>query len=187
VPEFRVKQDLLPGRTTTLRFTPTEPGTYQLACAEICGREHSIMTAVVQVVSREEFDAWIEQKINEPLFSEMTPEQRGQIWWSPEGFGCQTCHTLDGSLGTGPTWLGIYGREEQLTDGSTIIVDDEYIRNSIFHPDDQIVVGYDDSMPNDYEVQFATRQEEIRINEDFADLDILADLIVYMKTLQEQP
>ncbi|MCA9978453.1 MAG: cytochrome c oxidase subunit II, partial [Anaerolineales bacterium] len=48
VPEFRVKQDLVPGRTTTLRFTPTLAGDYKVRCAEICGLEHANMLADVR-------------------------------------------------------------------------------------------------------------------------------------------
>lgn len=56
VPEFRVKQDLVPGQTTYLRFTPTEIGNYKLACAEICGGLHAYMIATVRVVSEACFD-----------------------------------------------------------------------------------------------------------------------------------
>ena len=51
VPEFRVKQDLVPGRTTVLRLTPTQEGEYKVRCAEICGLEHAAMLANVSVVS----------------------------------------------------------------------------------------------------------------------------------------
>ncbi|MGH2538233.1 MAG: cytochrome c oxidase subunit II [Candidatus Promineifilaceae bacterium] len=59
VVEFRVKQDLVPGHTTILRFTPTEEGDYKVRCAEICGLGHSEMRADVRVVSEPEFEAWV--------------------------------------------------------------------------------------------------------------------------------
>lgn len=49
VPAFRLKQDVLPGRTTSLWFTATQPGTYPILCAEYCGLEHALMRGVVQV------------------------------------------------------------------------------------------------------------------------------------------
>ena len=58
VPEFRVKQDLVPGSVTELRITPDLEGTYTLGCAEICGLDHTHMTAEVEVVSRDEFERW---------------------------------------------------------------------------------------------------------------------------------
>jgi cytochrome c oxidase subunit 2 len=184
VPEFRVKQDLVPGRETTLRITPTEVGNYRLRCAEICGLNHTQMEADVRVVSAEEFQAWVDEKSAAPAFAEMTPEERGAYWASAEGFGCVACHSLDGTPGVGPTWQGLYLREEQLTDGSTVVADDDYIINSIYDPNAQIVTGYNPNiMPQNYEEQFAAREQEVESAEAI-DLDIAADLIAFIKTLQ---
>lgn len=184
VPEFRVKQDLVPGRETTLRITPTEPGAYKLRCAEICGLNHTQMEADVRILSVEEFDAWVAEKSAAPAFAEMTPEERGAYWASAEGFGCIACHTIDGTPGVGPTWQGLYLRQEQLTDGSTVTADDTYIINSINEPNAQIVAGFNPNiMPQNYLEQFALREQEIEAAEAI-DLDITADLIAYIKTLQ---
>ena len=59
IPEFRVKQDLVPGRTTVVRITPREEGEYKLRCAELCGLSHWSMLATVRVVSQEEYEAWL--------------------------------------------------------------------------------------------------------------------------------
>lgn len=56
VPEFRLKQDVLPNRVTQLVITPTRAGSYQLRCSELCGSDHTAMTAWVDVVPAEEFD-----------------------------------------------------------------------------------------------------------------------------------
>ncbi len=184
VPEFRVKQDLVPGRETTLRITPTETGAYKLRCAEICGLNHTQMEADVRILSVEEFDAWVAEKSAAPAFAEMTPEERGAYWASAEGFGCVACHSSDGTPGVGPTWQGLYQRVEQLTDGGTITADDVYIINSIHEPNAEIVVGFNPNiMPQNYLEQFATREQEIEAAEAI-DLDITADLIAYIKTLQ---
>ncbi len=62
VPEFRTKEDAVPGMETMLRVTPVRVGSYKLLCAELCGIAHSYMVAPVRVMSREEFDKWVEQQ-----------------------------------------------------------------------------------------------------------------------------
>lgn len=63
VPEFRLKQDAIPGRETQLRFTPKKPGTYPVICAELCGSYHGAMKTQVIVETPEEFDTWIQSQI----------------------------------------------------------------------------------------------------------------------------
>ncbi len=184
VPEFRVKQDLVPGRETTLRITPTEVGNYRLRCAEICGLNHTQMEADVRVVSAEEFQAWVEEKSAAPAFADMTAEERGAYWASAEGFGCVACHSIDGTPGVGPSWQGLYLREEQMADGSTVVSDEAYITTSIHDPNAQIVAGFNPNiMPQNYLEQFAAREQEVESAEAI-DLDITADLIAFIKTLQ---
>lgn len=185
VVEFRVKQDVVPGQTTFLRVTPSKEGEYLLRCAEICGLDHSKMLANVRVVSQSEFDAWVEEKLAGPKFAEMTPEERGAYWHSTEGFACIGCHSVDGSTGAGPTWLGIYGRDEMLDDGSSVTVLEDYIRESILLPNEKLVDGFQPNlMPQTYEELFAEKQAEILAAEG-VEIDIIADLIAFMQTLEE--
>lgn len=178
VPEFRVKQDLLPGQTTILRITPSVEGEYKVRCAEICGQLHASMLAPVRVVSATEYDSWMQDQLagNNPLT--MTAEERGAMWY--ELYGCNACHSLDGSDMVGPTWLGLYGREEEMEDGTIIIADDDYIRDSILNPASQIVAGYANAMPANYGERFA--EEEAKYEGEF---DTVEDLIEFIKTLQE--
>jgi cytochrome c oxidase subunit II len=60
VPEFRVKQDAVPGITTTVRFTPNRLGEYPLICAELCGAYHGVMRSKVIVESEADYRTWIE-------------------------------------------------------------------------------------------------------------------------------
>ena len=62
VPAFRVKQDAVPGMTTRVSFVPSVPGTYEIACAELCGMGHYRMAARFMVLEQEEFDAWMAQQ-----------------------------------------------------------------------------------------------------------------------------
>ena len=57
-------------------------------------------------------------------------------------YGCNACHTTDGTSLTGPTWLGLYGSQEQLDDGTSVTVDDEYIKESIQDPNARITAGF---------------------------------------------
>jgi cytochrome c oxidase subunit 2 len=59
VPEFRIKQDAVPGYTATVQFVPNRPGTYEVACAEVCGLGHYKMRTTAQVLAAGEFEAWL--------------------------------------------------------------------------------------------------------------------------------
>ncbi len=72
--------------------------------------------------------------------------QRGQEISTQEG--CIACHTVDGSLGVGPSWLGMMGRIETLVDGTNIVVDEEYFRESIRYANRKMVEGYPMVMPS---------------------------------------
>jgi cytochrome c oxidase subunit 2 len=63
VPEFRVKQDTVPGKVTHVRFTPNVIGEYVLRCAELCGTNHSGMLATVRVVPADEFKLWQSEQL----------------------------------------------------------------------------------------------------------------------------
>ena len=62
VPEFRLKQDAVPGLITRAWFEATRVGEYELACAELCGVAHSFMRAKVIVHSQDEYDAWLAEE-----------------------------------------------------------------------------------------------------------------------------
>jgi len=169
VPEFRVKQDAVPGMVKPLRLTPTRVGQYKIRCSEMCGSGHAGMYADVNVMPPDEFDAWLSAKEEEIALLKAGPAiERGK--YVADLMGCQECHSLDGSPGKGPTWLGLYGREETLSDGTTITVDEDYIHESIVTPSAKIVKGFDDSMPPRFGKELS--EEEID------------DLIQYIKSLK---
>lgn len=86
-----------------------------------------------------------------------------------QGQGCVTCHTADGTAASGPTWKGVAGSVRPLTDGTEVVADDAYLFNSIIDPHNQIVDGYDDSMPTFYA--------------DMLDDSQITDLVEYIKSL----
>jgi cytochrome c oxidase subunit II len=64
IPQFRIYQDAVPGRTINwVWFIPTKIGSYDLACSQLCGSGHYNMKAQIEVVSQEEFDKWYKQKL----------------------------------------------------------------------------------------------------------------------------
>ncbi|PQJ35723.1 cytochrome c oxidase subunit II [Salinibacter sp. 10B] len=146
IPAFRVKYDILPNRYTSVWFKATERGEYDLFCTEYCGRDHSEMNKVVRVVSQKDFQEWLKKAgtpkdIPLPKLGEQLYTQRG----------CQSCHSLDGSQKVGPSFQGLYGTENhQMTDGSTVTVDENYLRESILKPEAKVVQGYNNLMPGSY-------------------------------------
>ncbi len=127
-----------------LRITPKTAGEYTVRCAELCGLQHAYMTAPVLVHSQDDFQAWVDEETG--AVSE-DPVERGRIW--AEQFGCLACHTTDGSEGVGPTWRGLFGSQETLSDGTAVEVDPEYLRESILNPGANITQGFQNIMPAD--------------------------------------
>ncbi|HSR29996.1 MAG TPA: cytochrome c oxidase subunit II [Anaerolineae bacterium] len=169
VPEFRIKQDAVPGRWTTLRVTPTEVGDYRIRCAELCGYAHTAMYAPVVVVEPDDFESWVAgQEVAVPPPGEMAPAELGARLVSEQG--CLSCHSIDGSILVGPSWLGLYGSERQLEDGSTVVADDTYLLNAILNPGDQVVTDYPNIMPAAY--SFLSDEE-------------LSAVVEYIKTLNQ--
>ncbi len=64
-----------------------------------------------------------------------------------QSYGCLSCHTIDGSPSVGPTWKGLYGAEVELEDGTTVVADEAYIRESIVDPNAKVHKGYPPIMP----------------------------------------
>jgi len=165
VPEFRVKQDALPGMERELRVTPNQTGDFSLICAEMCGKQHAYMAAPVQVLSAEGFTAWVDGQLASVSDD---PVVRGQVWYNQ--FGCAACHTLDGTPLVGPSFQGLLGREEVFEDGTSLVVDEVYIYESITNPAAKIVKGFPNAMP----ANFVERMTEEQIQ----------DIIEFLKTLR---
>lgn len=139
VPAFRVKQDAVPGRYTTLWFHATKPGTYHLFCAEYCGTQHSGMIGQVTVMEPSDYQAWLSgggAKVSLASAGEGLFEQ----------LGCITCHRGD-SGARGPQLVGLFGKPVHLQSGQTVIADETYLRESILNPQAKIVTGYQPIMP----------------------------------------
>jgi cytochrome c oxidase subunit 2 len=139
IPAFRVKADAIPGRYSSIWFTPTRVGEYHLFCAEYCGTKHSGMVGSVVVMEPNEYQAWLSGG-----GGGLSMSARGQQLF--QQLGCSGCHLNDGS-GRGPALAGKYGVQETLANGTTVVVDDTYLRESILTPQARLVARYGPVMP----------------------------------------
>ncbi len=159
VPAFRVKEDVVPHMFTYTTFTPIIPEIhkskdrveYYVYCAEYCGKDHSAMLAKAVILSPKRFRQ--EMAKIEKEAGNITPE-RGQAIYNGN---CKSCHTLDGNRLVGPSFKGLWQKERILADGTKTVADENYVRNSILNPNDQVVKTYPAAMPvqeyNDAEIQ----------------------------------
>jgi cytochrome c oxidase subunit 2 len=83
--------------------------------------------------------------------------------------GCATCHSIDGTRGQGPSWKGIYGKMEKMSDGQSYLVDDAYLQESMMQPNAKVVASFEPIMPS---FQGLLHPQDIR------------GLIAYIKTLK---
>jgi cytochrome c oxidase subunit 2 len=140
VPDFRVKQDVLPGRYTELWFDATQTGPHHLFCAEYCGAKHSEMIGRVVVLEPSDYEAWLEGSTGT-----QPPAIAGQALF--EQLRCDSCHRGGGQARRGPPLENLFGREVKLQDGSTVIANEDYLRESILRPAAKVVSGYQPIMP----------------------------------------
>lgn len=165
VPEFRLKQDVVPGRTTEYRITPDLEGSYKVRCAELCGTSHAYMENPLIVTSQADYDAWVQEQIAIAAASK-TPEGQGKVLATSNG--CVGCHSADGTKLTGPTWFDLFGSEVPLADGTTTTADEAYLAESIKDPNAKVVEGF----PANVMPAFSLTDEEI------------SNIIAYIKTLK---
>jgi cytochrome c oxidase subunit 2 len=163
LPEFRIKQDVVPGRYTTEWFQADRLGTFHLFCSEYCGTSHSKMEGRVVVMSPADYQAWLTRgapgstlvQSGEKLFREL---------------GCSGCH-MGSSVVRAPPLEGVFGKPVPLNDGEVVTADEGYLRDSILFPAKQIVGGYTNDMPS-----FNGKISE----------DELLQVIAYLKSLGTQ-
>jgi len=165
-PNFRVKRDVIPGRYTQVWFTPLATGEYDVFCTEYCGTSHSAMLSKIVVHEPNEFDAWLEEASD--FLTRMPPAEAGQMLYRMRG--CKQCHSVDGTVGTGPTLAQLFGTSVSLVGGATVTVEENYLRSSIVDPQSQVVAGFEPVMPT---YRGRLKDEEI------------SAIIEYIKTLNQ--
>lgn len=171
IPSFRVKEDVVPGREKFTWFIPEQEGTYELFCAEYCGLQHSYMYNWVKVMPQEEFESWYTDTTLQVAEAVDTPVSTGRRIMT--NVGCFACHTIDGSKLVGPSFKGIYGSTVTVQEGretKELVVNDDYITQSILDPNSQITEGFNRGLMQPYTGQL--------------DDEDIASIIEYLKTLQ---
>jgi len=160
VPAFRIKKDVVPGMYTTEWFQATKTGSFHLYCDQYCGTNHSLMKGEVIVMEPTEYEQWLSGGIRGGTMAQSGAKLYDQL-------ACITCH----GTGKGPPLTGIYGQPVKLSDGSTVVADDAYLRESVLYPSVKIVEGYRPIMPT-FKGQVTEEQ--------------LLQLIAYIKSLSPQ-
>lgn len=160
VPAFRVKQDAVPGRYTSMWFQPDRIGKFHLYCAEYCGTNHSKMIGSIIVMEPADYQRWLESGTQTKTMA----ESGAQLFQS---FGCSGCHAANATV-RAPLLDGIYGHPVPLEGGKVVTADERYLRDSILLPLSQVAAGYKPVMP--------TYQGRIQEDE-------LLKIIAYIKAL----
>jgi cytochrome c oxidase subunit 2 len=161
VPALRIKQDVLPGRYTSLWFNADQPGVYDLRCSQFCGMDHSLMVGRLFVFSRADYAAWLRR-----AGASGDLAAQGKMLFN--ALGCSGCHAARSSV-RAPPLSGLYGRLTPLDGGRVVVADDQYIRDSIVDPNRDIAAGYPAVMPT-----YAGRLSE----------EELLKLVAYVKSLE---
>jgi cytochrome c oxidase subunit II len=139
IPAFRVKADVVPGRYNVLWFTASEAGTYHLFCTQYCGTKHSGMVGSVVAMEPADFQAWLGGGN-----ASDTPVAAGEKLF--QDLACVSCHR-DDAQARAPQLKGAFGKPVTLANGSTVVVDEAYVRESITNPQAKVVAGFQPIMP----------------------------------------
>ena len=126
----------VPGAVNYARVKFDKPGDYLVVCNEYCGISHHNMAGKIHVTE--------DAVMPPPPAAPAEPTGAAKLL---DDYGCTACHSLDGSDAIGGTLKGLYGSTRTLADGTTVIADDAYLRESIVNPDAKVVKGLDPVMP----------------------------------------
>jgi len=155
IPAFRIKEDVVPGKNNYLWFTAQEEGEYDIFCAEFCGDRHSYMLSKVRVLPEAEFNSWLAK-------SDIPADEHPGLTLIKQN-ACITCHSQDGSKIVGPSFKGLFGRKEiVIAQGveKEVTVDEDYIKQSIYEPNAQVVKGFNPGLMISYQKQLS--EEDIQ-------------------------
>lgn len=170
IPEFRVKQDMVPGlKNNFMWFQPQKIGIYDVFCAEYCGMQHSYMLSHVKVIGEAAFNSMVSDSAKIAANANITPADIGKKVM--QNIGCFACHSLDGSKLVGPSFKGKYGSTETVLTGKEkrqVAFDDAYIKRSIYEPNADLVDGYQKGLMLSYQGQLSD--------------DDVANIIEFLKT-----
>ncbi|MCD4732338.1 MAG: cytochrome c oxidase subunit II [Bacteroidales bacterium] len=163
IPAFRIKEDVVPGADNKMWFIGQELGDYNILCAEYCGDRHSYMMSKVYVIPETDYTTWVNDKSSADHPGLQVLKKNA----------CTSCHSLDGSKLIGPSFKGVWGiTETVITDGTErqILVDKEYVKNSVYDPNADVTKGYNQGLMISYK--------------DLVNEEDINHIIEYLKTLK---
>jgi cytochrome c oxidase subunit 2 len=146
IPAFRVKEDLVPGKETELWFIAQQLGEYEVLCAEYCGLRHSYMESKAFVMPVDSFNVWVADYTKPKVGID-----RGLKIMKKNA--CLGCHSLDGSKLVGPSLKALFNSKRKIkVKGKVkeILVDEAYLRRSIFQPNEELTDGYPPNLMQSY-------------------------------------
>jgi cytochrome c oxidase subunit 2 len=97
------------------------------------------MLSEVVVHEPGEYEAWVNKT------EDLPPVELGEKLYAMQG--CKACHSVDGSASIGPSWKGSWGKERKLENGSSVLFDENYVRESVNNPTAKVAAGFVPSMP----------------------------------------
>jgi cytochrome c oxidase subunit 2 len=159
IPAFRIKEDVVPGKKNFLWFLPQQLGSYDILCTVFCGMRHSYMASKARVVTEAEYAAWIKE------LNTAAAEPEGLTILKKNA--CTGCHSIDGSKLVSASFKGLYGKTEKvMTNGTerSVVVDDAYLKTSVYEPDKDIVSGYQKGIMKTYK-GIVTEEELVKITD----------------------
>jgi mono/diheme cytochrome c family protein len=110
--------------------------------------QYDVDIAALEQAYQQEQEELAQQKAAQEKAGGEVSAERGKELFAQQG--CQACHSVDGTPGVGPSQKGLFGKERTLDDGTTVTANEEYLKNSIVNPHDQVVDGYNAVMPANY-------------------------------------
>ncbi|QYM78808.1 cytochrome c oxidase subunit II [Horticoccus luteus] len=140
IPAFRVKQDIVPGRTISTWFQATQTGHFHLFCSQYCGTQHAAMIAEVIAQTPEDYATWLEAGNHDGSLGD-----RGRQLFVH--YGCSGCHSSESNVHA-PSLAGLYNHRVPLDGGQFVRADEAYLRDSILEPGKQVAAGYTPIMPS---------------------------------------
>jgi cytochrome c oxidase subunit 2 len=130
----------VPGRYTSVSFTPTQAGEYHLLCAEYCGTHHAVMRGRIVVLAPDAYARWVGGGTELPGLASRGFELFRQ-------YGCSGCHSPRSNVHA-PDLTGLIGRIVHFADGRSLMADESYVRDSILLPKRDVVAGFEPIMPS---------------------------------------
>ena len=155
IPEMRVTQSIVPGVTAQAWFEVTAAGVYDLVNDVMSGDDLTRHSSVIIARDPAAHEDWVLSV--DDVFKGRTMAEAGEFLYGRHG--CIACHSTNGDQVIGPTFLNLYGHTFDTVEGTAVIADAAYIRESIIDPSVSVIAGFQPLMTS-YETQIADREIE---------------------------